>query len=584
MQQTGTTSTAPWSDIELKDLVEFLCDKMWWRVQCEHERKREKKLCADRERCPAGNPESVHYSDILRLQIDQCQKTRKKYSDRMSIAEDKFMTGITQLMERHAPRSLTSSAATISRVEGETLGAKLESLRQTVDASVKQRKQDQEENNKLSASASAKISATAAAQAKLSKETDELKKSLELERQRNDRLEKRLEDMERKLNSMSQKQDKLAQETASNTLPGNECSVKMTQVLERLDSISVSAVTRGELKMALEQFDDVITSPVDTSYIGRQDDEPGPSGNKTRQYLRQLSRVVEDVKSSIGYDADGAVPRCIADLQEKVSSCTKSIQSHYEQSLIMSETLKTLQESICSLQSEAQQKQEHDLPPPPPTTTTTSSSSSSLPHTLPLRPLPSLSAGHGVNQQDLDTQMMRLSASLTEDIQRKMQEKLAKVAEQLGSFIDKERREREQASSKAEDSCNKVESLSQSVDDLKNHMQNSVHKLDSLCVHILTQLEHHKDGMGSFDSRLQFVAMEHARHAEEVAMQLRVVNTWQSNFTTKPLYLDIVAHINRTLPSGIHAKMSMLASRVEAVESQLRADEAAALKKRKVQQ
>ncbi|KAG5979208.1 hypothetical protein E4U55_005454 [Claviceps digitariae] len=580
MQQAGTASSPSSRDVELKGLVESLCDKMWWRVQCEHEKKKEKKLCADRERCPPSNPESVHYSDILSMQIEQCQKARKRFSDRMSAADDKFLTGIAQLMERHAPRTLSPlEATTNSDAQKEKLDTKLESLRETVDASVKQRKQEQEENKKLSASTSAKLSATTAAQVKLSKETDELKKSLELERQRNNRLEKMLEDMEQKFNSLSQKQDKLAQESASNTLSAKdmaENSVKIAHMLQRLDHVSVNTVTMGELKMALEQFDDVITSPIDASYMGRQDDQPLPSGRKTREYLQQLSSIVEEIKSSLGCDADGTVPQCIANLQGQVSSCTKSIQSHSKQISIMSETLKTL-ESL-SLQSAGEQKQEQS-PSPPATAKTT------IP--LPLRPPPPpLSVSDAASQQDIDTQMARLSATLTEDIQKKMQEKLAKVAEQLGSFIDKERCEREQASKKADLACSRVESLCQSVDELKKYMHDSVHKLDSLCVHILTQLQLHKDGMGSLDSRLQLLAMEHAHNAEEVAMQLRVVNTWQSNFTTKPLYLDIVGHINRTLPNGINSRVSMLASRVDAVENQLRIGEATAaaagLKRRKM--
>ncbi|KAG6004107.1 hypothetical protein E4U21_001378 [Claviceps maximensis] len=589
-RKPSTAGSPPWHDSELKGLIDFLCDKMWWRVQCEHERKKEQKLYADRERCPPSNPETVHYSDILRLQIEQCQKARKKYSDRMSIADDKFMAGITQLVERHAPGTLNSPGATNSGVQIEKVDVKLETLRKTVDALVKQRKKEQEESNKLSSTTSAKLLATTAAQSELSKETDELRKSLELERLRNDRLEKRLEEMEQKFNSLSQRQDKLAQDTASNTQSGKamaEDSVQITKELRRLDSIAVNTVTRGELKMALEQFDDVISSSAVASHMSRQEALSFTSGNKTRQYLRQLSSIIEDIKSSLGYDAGSTIPQCIVNLQGQVSSCTESIQSHSKQSSIMSEALKTLEESICSLQYTREQKQEHSPSPPsppPPSKTITIATTSLLP-TPPTPPPPQLlSASNAVSQQDIDTQMARLSATLTGDIQKKMQEKLAQVAQQLGSFIDKERCERERASDKANNACSKVESLSQSIDGLNKHVHDSVQKLDSLCGHILTQLRQYNDGLRSFDSRLQHLAMEHAHNVEELALQVRVVNTWQSNFTTKPLYLDIVGHINRTLPNGIHSRVSTLASRVDAVESQLKEGEATSLKKRKLQE
>ncbi|KAG5936144.1 hypothetical protein E4U53_000280 [Claviceps sorghi] len=575
MQQAGAANCPPW-----RDLTELLCDKMWCRVQYEQEKKREKKLCDDRGRCAPGNPETAHYSDILRIQIERCQKTRKKWSDRMSMTDDKFMTGIVQLMERHAPHMLTSSGATNNGVGNEKLDVKLESLRQTVDASVKQGKQDQEENNKLSAATSVKLSATAAAQAKLSKETDELKKSLELERRRNDRLEKRLEDMEQKFNALIQKQDRLAREAASNSLESGknmtDCSVQMKQMMQRLDAFSMNTVTRGELELALEQFDNVMASPAAASYTGRQEAEAQrlPSGHKTRNYLRQLSTAVEHVKSSLGPNADGTVSQCIADLQDRVSSCAESTRSHSKQISIVSETLKALDQSVSLLQSAAQQKQEQS----PPTITTATTTTTPLP---PIASPSPLSASHAVSQQDVDIQMTRLAATLTEDVQKKMQEKLAKVAEQLGSFIDKERREREQASHKADASCSKVDALAQSVDELRKYTHDSYSKQDLMCDYLMNQLKQHKEGMASFDSRLQHVAMEHAQTADEVAMQLRVVNTWQSNFTTKPLYLDIVGHITKTLPNGLIKQVSVLASRVDAVESQLRMGEAAT-KKRKL--
>ncbi|KAG5922755.1 hypothetical protein E4U42_005357 [Claviceps africana] len=573
MQQAGAASCPPW-----RELTELLCDKMWCRVQCEQEKKREKKLCDDRGRCPPGNPETTHYSDILRLQIERCQKTRKKWSDLMNTADDKLMAGIVQLMESHAPHMLTSAEAANSGVEKEKLDVKLESLRQTVDAWVKQGKQDQEENNKLSASTTFKLSATTAAQAKLSKETEELKKSLELERQRNDRLAKRLEDIEHKFNALSQEQDKLAQETASNSLSCGEnmteCSGKMKQVMQRLDAISVNTITRGELSSALEQFDNVMAPPADASYTGRQEAEAQglPNGHKTRNYLRQLSTALDHVSSSLGGNADGAVPQCIADLQDQVSSCAESTQSQFKEILMISQSLKTLEESISCLESAAREKQKQSpaLPPapPPPSSTTTTP-------LLPTPPPLPLSASHGVSQQDVDMQMTRLAATLTDSIQKNMQEKLAKVAEQLGSFIDKERREREQASHKADDSCSKVESLQQSVDELRKYTHDSSSKQDMMCDYLINQLKQHKEGMASFDSRLQHVAMEHAQTADEVAMQLRVVNTWQSNFTTKPLYLDIVNHITKTLPNGLIRQVAVLAARVDALESQLRMSEAA---------
>ncbi|KAG6025785.1 hypothetical protein E4U41_001455 [Claviceps citrina] len=588
MHQPAAAISPPWRDSELKAVIEDFCDKMWWRVQFEHERKREKKLHGDRERCPPNNPETAQYSDLLRFEIERCQKARKICSDRMNVAEDKLMAGIAHLMERYATHTHAAPpgpGATNSHVPKEEVEAMSENLRGTVDASVKKRVR--EETEKFTSSTCSKLAANTAVQTELLKETDELKKRLDLERQRNDKLkesldlerkrsdklEKKLENMEQKLNRLSQRQDRLAEEAASTTVQHGkdmgEVSVQMKQAFQRLDSISLNSVTTGELKIALEQMDDVIASPADVPHAGRPETQPAPSGSKTRLCLRQLSRAVEDLKSSLGCDAGSTVPPCIAELQDRVSSCTTSIQAQCKQSSAMSETLRTLEQSTCSLQSARCHKQEQSPPPPPP------------PLPPPPPSLPLAHHAHAVSPQDLDKQMTQLSKTLMGDIKKHMQEELVGVVTKIGHFIDQERREREQASVKADLSCDKVEALCRGVDELRKYTHDWVHKLDGLCVHTLEQLRHHKDGMVSFDARLQHVAMEHAGHAEEVAMQLRVLNTWQSNFTTRGLYREIVEHITRTLPTGLTSQMAVLSARVDAVEGHLRAGEAA-LKKRKL--
>lgn len=550
MHQAGLTNSPPHREPDIRSLIDIFCDKVWWLVQCEQERKKEKKLLADRERCPPGNPETIHYSDILRLQIEQCQKAKKKCSDRMNMADDKFVAGIAHLMERYAPRHQTSPAPGDSAVQKEDIDATLESFRGTLHASVNQR--IEEEVEKLSAST----------QSQLRRETEELKKSLESERQRNDRLEKRLEDMEEKFKSLSQSQDILARENAFDQASKDmaEASIKLKQVFATLDRVSVNAVTKGDLSTALEKFDDAVATPLNSANT----DVSSMPGSKTALRMQQLSSALDDIKFGLGHDAGSAAPPCILHLQNQVSSGAELIQDQSKKSATMSETIKTLRGSISSLQS-AKHSAQVPLPTPAPAPAT--ATATAPPQTT----------------EDLDMKITRVSTGVVEDMKGMMQEKLATVAKELGSFIDNERREREKSSIKAQESCAQVESLRQGVDELRTYTHTSVHRLDKMDRHHLMQLQLHRDAMASFDSRLQLLAMEHAGSAEEVALQLRVLNKWQSNFTTKPMYREIVDHITKTLPTGTIRQLSALSSRIDAVESQLRTSSDGTLKKRKTQ-
>lgn len=554
MHQAGLANSPPHYEPDMRSLIDIFCDKVWWLMQCEQERKKEKKLLADRERCPPGNPETLHYSDILRLQIEQCQKAKKKCSDRMNMADDKLVAGIVHLMEKYAPRSQIPPAPGDSDVQKEDIDATLESFRGTLHASVNQR--IEEEVEKLRAST----------QSRLRRETEELKKSLESERQRNDRLEKRLEDMEQKFKSLSQRQDMLSRETAFDqaTKDMAEASTKLKQVFARLDRVSVNSVTKGDLSTALEKFDDAVATPLNSATT----DASSTPGGKTALRLQQLSSALDDIKFGLGHDAGSAAPPCILHLQNQVSSGAELIQDQSEKSEIMSETIKTLRGSISSLQL-AKHSAQVPLPSPAPATATVTATATAPPQTT----------SHMISQEDLDIKIARMSTSLVEDIKGK----LATVVKELGSFIDNERREREKSSVQAHESCAQVESLRQGVDELRTYTHTSIHRLDKMDRHHVMQLQLHRDAMASFDSRLQLLAMEHAGSAEEVALQLRVLNKWQSNFTTKPMYREIVDHITKTLPTGTIRQLSALSLRLDAVESQLGTSSDGTLKKRKTQ-
>ncbi|KAG6025253.1 hypothetical protein E4U40_002781 [Claviceps sp. LM458 group G5] len=596
MHQAGPARSNPARDSELKDLAELLCDKMWWRVQCEHEKKRERKLTADRERCPPGNTETAHYSEVLQLQLEQCQRARKIFAERMTTAEDKFIAGIARLVEGYAPGMLPPSGLARSGVRDEEFDARLDNLRKALETSVKQRIQENQEIKKAAASTSTNLSTTSAGQVKLQKETDELKKSLQSEKQRNDRLEKKLQDMEQRLNRMSQQQDKLVQDTAANNLSGKnkaEDSHKMSQLMQKLEAISVNTISRRELKIALEDFDDAVAPSLDdASPTDGPEAQSLPNGNKTRQYLHNLSSALEEIKSSLDWQNGSEPPRCIADLQAQVSSCTDLIQSTSKQSAAISASLKALEATMSTMQSARQQTGSqqiesqqigsqpllHPLPQRPPSASTSTRTA----HLSPTPPRHAFTAGHAVTQKDLDKQLKKLSTKLTEENRKRVKRKLLDVAKEFGGYMNTERCERVEAGKNTELALDKIESLGRSLEEFRVFVHEAIRRLDTLNGRVLATLHQQNEGLGSFSIRLQNLAGEHDRHQEEVALQLRVMNAWQSNFTTKPLYKDIVNEITRTLPNGVIKQVAMLNSRLGAVEGQLKGGDES-VKRRRVQ-
>ncbi|KAK2605959.1 hypothetical protein QQS21_003685 [Conoideocrella luteorostrata] len=549
---THETSPANTSqkEAEVKSLVDLLCDRMWWFMQCEQENKKEKKLRADQDRCPPGNSESTPLSDILSIQIEQSQKARKKCSDRINASDSKLLLGIGRFMEKQP--ACQSAAAQENGVKMDDLEDQLESFRRSFKASYD--KHLEEEIVKVNDSFQS-----------LQKETTELKKCLAVEKQRNDKLEKRLEELEQKFDSQSKKQDNLIQAASSKdkdvidkaVADVAENSEKLKHAHKRLDDLFFDFVNKEELANALRQFDDRASSYLDGTTSTGQEEAGSAPGCKTRLCLQQLSDSFSRLESSPQQDVENSTLQCVITLQKKVEGFAETTQNQSEQNKLTSSALKSLEDSLSrmsSLYSEMNSvRNQPNNPSPAPTT----------------------------SQSDVDDKIQRLSASLKEDVKAMMQKRLAKVATDLGSFIDKERLEREKTSEKAEKSSATVQLLHQTVDQLRTLATASVGRLNGQVDQQARAIHSCNDSIAAFDSRLQHLARENAEYAEALAMQLQVVNTWQCNFTTKPLYRDIVEHINATMPTATVTQISLLNSRVDAIEGLLKYDDGA-MRKRKL--
>ncbi|PHH69364.1 hypothetical protein CDD80_6793 [Ophiocordyceps camponoti-rufipedis] len=160
---------------------------------------------------------------------------------------------------------------------------------------------------------------------------------------------------------------------------------------------------------------------------------------------------------------------------------------------------------------------------------------------------------------------------MQEAVQREFQTLLADLVPFLGTTVKNEVRKEKQAIAElTEEATSKLARLRSEVDKLK--VEEWAIKLE----HTAQMASQAKQGnasalekMDGLESAWQTACATMKMEVEELALQVRSVQTWQNNFTTKPLYEDIVSHITQTLPNGVWEQMTSLRNKVNKVESTL---------------
>lgn len=532
----------------MKHLVELLCDRMYWYMQRDHQDKKVKKMQNELDRCRPGYPETSNHADVLKLQMDQTSREKQKCCDRLNGADGKLLDHLVTFVDKQGERLLSTQN---HGVKSEDVDSRLETLRGSLLEQFHTRLK--EESGHLGNSV----------RSQLQEETAELKLSLEQEKERNDRLQTKMEEMEKALLTLEQRHTSLTEETLKNNsarlqLDGKLVAVgnKLTQLSGRIDGIMRNTVTTEALSSALEQFDSIL-SAFDKSTVSEQWGFSKEAGMKTRRLLQTIVEDLNSVKLSLRSETPAASSQKVADLQNELNSCVNMVESHSKQHSSISETLKSIEDIL----KQVTLAQENDT------------GQRSLPGS------PSKAALEV--DQILDQKFQPFSASIADRVKTMMQEKLNEVARDLGTFVNNERVAREHASAAAEDSLTIASTLRQDVDVLRDGVHASMWKLDCELGEQKKQIHWCNEGLASFDRRLQRTAAEGGDSVEKLELQLRVVNAWQSNFTTASLYQDITKHITDTLPLTMLQKINSVTSRLEAIEAYFKMNNDGTPRKRK---
>ncbi|KHO02040.1 uncharacterized protein MAM_01041 [Metarhizium album ARSEF 1941] len=513
---------------EIKHLVELLCDRMYWYMQRDKQDKNLKKMQADLDRCRPGYSESSNYAEVLKLQIDQCVKEKRKTCDRLSGTDGKLLSHLTTFIDRQTGDALSTQA-----IGSEDVDARLKALQNSLD----------EKFRTYLKEASTKTNNDHRSQ--LRKETEGLHIGLEQEKQKSAKLQKHMEEMEQRLGSLDKRHLDLAEEAKNNKraalhLDGKltEFESKLNELSTKIDDLATNIVTSHALSKELSQFDTVVSASEDGNAAPLGDRWLNTSvGMKTRQRLQAVLDDVRFLKQSLKCESVDGAPQPIASLHKRLESCMDMVKLNSKEQLSISEAVQAIEATLKL-------------------TSFTTSNDTGQNSTL--------------IEQMIDQKVQPLFTSLKENLNHTMQGKLNQVAVDLGTFIDKERIAREGATTKADQSSADVSALRRDINVLKKSVSTSAEKLCQKISEQGKQVASCNERVASLESGLQRVSAEAETNIRKLELQLQTVNTRRSNVSTKGPNQDMTKHITNTTisPSSLQ-NISSLTSRLEAVEQQL---------------
>ncbi|KAG8419152.1 hypothetical protein J3459_011501 [Metarhizium acridum] len=537
MQDHPVPSSLFQRDSDIKHLVELLCDRMYWYMQRDKQDKNLKKMRAELERC--RYPESSNHSEVLKLQIDQWEKEKTKSCNRLSGTDGKLINHLAAFIDR---RSRERPSKHGNAIRSEDVDARLNALQKALDA-------------KFSACLEEAFTQIVNDnQLQLRKETEGLKIGLEEERQKSARLQKHIEELEQRLGSLDKRLPSFTEETledksASLRSDGKltELESKLNQLSKKMDDLATNMITSQALSGELGRFDTVVSAFENPKGLEDWGSSPedAEAGMRTRRRLENVADEMHIMKLSLQCESVEGAPQSIAGLHKRLDSCMEMIHINSKEQMSTSQAVKAIQDAL-RLTLPAQ----------------TNDGGQRFPAKL--------ASTHKTEIEEIFCQKVQpLSASLSQELKGMMQQKLTKVAHDLGSFIDKERIARESATAKAGQSLAEVSALRRDVGVLKDSVSTSVDKLDQKIGEQCKLVTSWCERLSSLDSGLQRVSKEAETNVQKLELQLQTVSAWQRNFTTKDLYRDIIKHITNNLPPGPLQNISSLTTRLETIEALL---------------
>ncbi|KAK4095111.1 hypothetical protein Purlil1_807 [Purpureocillium lilacinum] len=154
-------------------------------------------------------------------------------------------------------------------------------------------------------------------------------------------------------------------------------------------------------------------------------------------------------------------------------------------------------------------------------------------------------------------------------------EPLKVLSTNLGRFLDTERNERIKIASETQETASSLLRLETEYGGLVKTQEERHSGL-------ISDLALLGEKLGTVDSSLTAVKDDSSSCFDELQLQIRSMQGWQNNFTTRQLHEAILREMNKLVPNGLNSIMQ-LTSRIESMEGWLRSEESYGAKRRKTE-
>ncbi|KND94178.1 hypothetical protein TOPH_01091 [Tolypocladium ophioglossoides CBS 100239] len=555
-------------DAHVKRVTDLVCERVFWYMQRDSADKKFNKLQSDAARCKASLGDSSSAFEIIKLQRDQAEEERARCCSRVETADEKLRAAVTLVASR-LNRSISEETAK-PKSDGEAkerpapdIESRLLALQRSIETAA---------TKKLAEEA---FAIKKAFQTQFESETAQFRAQLVIEKNRNDRLEKKLDELGRKFDATSDASERVDQQapakadqaekatppsTDDNALVerATEQAEQMTNFNAKIEEAIKSLVSRDELDKALQVLDNNMSAAADGPTDGQQQYPGALAGEKTRHKLLSVTKAIGCLESSLQGQDISKLPLCIQEIKQEMDAHDCSIKEQAGQQREAKSTIKTLEESVAKLSADSSaevfEKRVKQI--------------------------------SGPNQQD--QRSMPIAASISDEhivkvTRPQVEMRVHEITQKLGVFLDNERVKRESVDKLARQTANTASLIRSDLDGLKSEHTKYIKELGDRIIYQSTELNLQGQRVAAVESNLPAVRMEAKSHSDELATQVYSLQSWQDNFSTRLLYRDIVEHIKATVPTGVLQQLNHLSARVASVEVQLGVSDGGAVKRRKLQ-
>ncbi|UNI20065.1 hypothetical protein JDV02_006191 [Purpureocillium takamizusanense] len=359
----------------------------------------------------------------------------------------------------------------------------------------------------------------------------ELEAQLLAQKAQNEALEKRLESQKEALEKRLERLE--AQHVAGVPVQQRELDDKDRAQLATIVNEGVKdLVTREQLNHAVEELD-MRLSATDMPQNDESSLLHGSAGERTGRKLASMEKFIQGLCSDAPKEDSDEIPACIRSLMASVSGQERAIREQIEHRQVTEVAIEELRSSLVQTQEK-----------------------SSAPETQ--------------RQSVLD---FSSRSDLEAFILSTTKEPLKILSANIGHFLDAEKAERLRTASEVKQTASSLAKLETECEDFlktQNERQSG----------LASDLASLDGRVGTVDSRLAAIKDDSSSFFDELQLQIKTMQAWQNNFTTRQLHDAILGEMNKVVPNG-YGTVLQLKTRVESIENRLRTDESCGAKRRK---